>query len=1109
MIFTHLHTHSHYSLLEAIPQISPLVKTAKKFGMKSLALTDTNNLYGAIEFYKECKKAEIKPIIGAEISVAEKSMWEEINTTTNRIFKMVVLCENLAGYKNLLKLISRLHTEPKEKLIPCVDIKMLEEYKEGLVVLSGLNESYLWEKARTLKVSVNNFEKTTEYEQIISYLKNVKNIFGERFFIEIGNLNEVEDGKTVRENSIKLARELEIEIVAAYNSHYIDPTDRSAQKTIFAISNELENKARFKRVFEKGYYFLASESDAKKHFADIPEAIENTQKIAEMCNLEIELGKWVFPKFETESGKSYYDELKDVTYEGFKRRGLEQSEALVKRVEYELSIIEKKGFTQYLLIVADLLRYARDNKIATNIRGSVSGSLVTYLSGITNIDPIHFEIPFERFLNPDRPSAPDIDMDYEDTRRDEMVEYVKMKYGAERVAQIGTFGTMAARAACRDVARAMGYPYVVGDKISKAVPPGSQGFPMTLERALNEDADFKKLYDESREVKEVVDTAMKIEGNARHMGVHAAGIVISPTTLDEYTPIQYDPKGERKVISQYDMYTIEEAGLIKFDFLGLSNLRIISDTLKLVKQNYNIEVDLDNIPLDDKLTFEKLGRGETVDLFQLNGSGMTKFLMELKPTIVNDINAMVALYRPGPLAYIPEYIKRKNNPELVSYMHPSLEPILNKTFGVLVYQDDLLMMALNLAGYSWGEVDKFRKAVGKKIPEEMQKQKEQFIAGCVSHAKFERKLAENLWEWIEPFSAYGFNKAHSVSYGRVAYLTAYLKAHFPTEYMCAVLNAEEGEVDKISVSIKECIRLGIKVLPPNVNYSEKIFGVIKKNEKYTQDAIVFGLNTIKMLGSDAAEEIVKLRKNEGDYKSLTDFIKRIPAKSLNKKSVEALIKAGAWKDFAKRGILWNNVENILAYQYDVHHAHAGQMSLFGEMEEIDELKLVPENENAKIPRNEILKWEKEVLGVYLSGHPLDAWRDILSKREITISKINNDIKDGTKVLFAGIIGSVKTMLTKNKDKMAFVQVEDLDDSIECVVFPKTYAQFKDLIVFDTPLAVRGRVSLKNKEDRKEKSENENIENIDKAVKTDEPEKTEEEKNKYGAKSIIIEEIRKI
>ncbi len=819
MTFTHLHTHSHYSLLEAIPQIDKMVKTAKKFGMKSLALTDTNNLYGAIEFYKECKKAEIKPIIGAEISVAEKSMWEEINTTTNRIFKMVVLCENAIGYKNLLKLISRLHTEPKEKLVPCVDIKEIEKYKEGLIILSGLNESMLWEISRV------DFSLGDNYAKAKKYLTEMKNIFSEKYFIEIGNLNELEDGKTVRENSIKLAREIGIEMIASYNSHYIDPSDRSAQKTIFAISQDLENKARFKRVFEKGYYFFASENDAKKHFADIGEAIENTEKIAEICKLDIELGKWVFPKFETESGKSYYDELRDVTFEGFKRRNLEQTETLLTRVEYELSIIEKKGFTQYLLIVADLLRYARENNIATNIRGSVSGSLVTYLSGITNIDPIHFEIPFERFLNPDRPSAPDIDMDYEDTRRDEVVEYVKQKYGAERVAQIGTFGTMAARAACRDVARALGYPYIVGDKISKAVPPGSQGFPMTLERALAEDADFKKEYENSRETKEVVDLAMKIEGNARHVGVHAAGIVISPTTLDEFTAIQYDPKGEGKIITQYDMYSIEDAGLIKFDFLGLSNLRIISDTLKLVQENHNIKVDLDNLPLDDKLTFEKLGRGETVDLFQLNGTGMTKFLMELKPTIVNDINAMVALYRPGPLAYIPEYIKRKNNPELVSYMHPALKPILEKTFGVLVYQDDLLMMALKLAGYSWGEVDKFRKAVGKKIPEEMQKQKEQFISGCVSHAKFERKLAEDLWLWIEPFSAYGFNKAHSVSYGRVAYITAYLKAHYPTEYMCSVLNAEEGEVDKIAISIKECIRLGIKVLPPDVNNSQINFTI--------------------------------------------------------------------------------------------------------------------------------------------------------------------------------------------------------------------------------------------------------------------------------------------
>lgn len=1088
--FTHLHTHSHYSLLEAVPQISDLVEKAKNLGFKSLAITETNALYSAIEFQKECKSAGIKSIIGCEISVAEKSMHEEINSSTNRIFKLVLLCKDEVGYKNLVKLVSHAHILPAGKRVPCIDFAELEKFKEGLVCLSGLNESYLWEKLRT-----------DDIESARIYSEKMKEVFGEDFYLEVG-IADLAEGKSIREHTVQLGKDLNIKIVAGSNAHYLNLGDKSAQKVLMGISNEIDGKDRFNRIFKNANFTLHTPQEIEKYFQEIPEAISNTQEIDGKCNLEIILGKWVFPKIEIPDNKTPDDYLREITFAGFERRNMPQNEVTLKRANYELDVIKMKGYANYFLCVADLLRAAKERNILTNIRGSVSGSLVTYLSGITNIDPLEFEIPFERFLNPDRPSAPDIDMDYADNRREEMVEYVKEKYGVDKIAQIGTFGTMAARAAVRDVARSMGYPYMVGDRISKLIPMGSQGFPMTLERALEEEPEFKKDYEENRETKEIVDMAKRIEGNVRHMGVHAAGVLISPSDLNDFTPIQFDPKGEGKIISQYDMYSVEDAGLLKFDFLGLGNLAIIADAIDMIGKNYGVKLDYDTIDMKDKKTFEMLTRGETIDTFQLNGTGMTKFLMELAPTSVNDINAMVALYRPGPLQFIPEYIKRKNNPEIISYLDEALRPILEKTYGILVYQDDLLMMAHKLAGYSWGEVDKFRKAVGKKIPEEMAAQKEKFIKGCVEYSNWPKEKATELWAWIEPFAAYGFNKAHSVSYGRVAYVTAYLKANFPTEYLCAVLHSEEGEIEKVAVTVKECKRLGIKILPPNVNYSENHFSIIKKNEKYENDAIVFGLNTIKNLGSNAVEEISKVRKASGKFKNLSDFITRIDMKTTNKKSLEALILSGVFDDFIKtdgdRSQMFQNIEDILAYQRQIHDTHAGEVSLFGDIAEVSELKL---KKVENLPRQEILKYERELLGLYLSGHPLDPWREILKQRQINITKINREIKEGATVDFAGIITNVKMMLTKKKDKMAFVQVADLDDEIETVVFPKAYELFKGKILKDTPLLFRGKVSLKNKD---QNGNGENPDNQEKKVRDDGT-----EAKTYGNKAIIIDEIKSI
>jgi DNA polymerase-3 subunit alpha len=646
-------------------------------------------------------------------------------------------------------------------------------------------------------------------------------------------------------------------------------------------------------------------------------------------------------------------------------------------------------------------------------------------------------------------------MDYADNRRAEMIEYAKQKYGKDRVAQIGTFGTMMAKGSVRDVARALGYEYAIGDRISSMIPVGSQGMPMTIEHAFELVPELKEAYEKEAITKEIIDLAKKMEGCVRHVSVHAAGIVIAPKPLYEFTPVQYDPKGG-DVITQYDMYQIEDVGLPKFDFLGIRNLSILADAVRIVKQTKNIEVDIENVDVEDKKTFELLARGETMGLFQLNGSGMTMYLKQLKPTTIHDINAMVALYRPGPIQFIPLYIERKHNPSLVKYMDPMLEPILKQTYGVLVYQDDLLLISIHIAGYSWGEADKFRKAVGKKIPEEMEKQKEHFITGCVEHSKWPLKKAQELWSQIEPFAAYGFNKAHSASYGRVAYQTAYMKANYPAEYMCAVLTAESGDVEKVAEIVHESENMGIKVLPPHINESVQDFTYIDDK------TIRFGLYTIKNFGADIGAAIIEERKKNGKFKSISDFLDRIKHKNLNKKSMEALIKSGSMDDFGDRGVLLGNLEDMLNYNKESSKQNANQISLFGGLTDVQapEYKLKPATEATK---NEKLIWEKELLGLYISGHPLDRIKKKLEKRDIDIKKIKEKGTNGVTVTIAGIIESVREVITKKNERMAFLKVSDLGGSIEVVAFPSIYKTSEQILKAEKCIAFTGKISIRNEE----------------------------------------------
>ncbi len=1064
--FVHLHLHTEYSLLDGLSKISKLTTRVKEMGMDTVAITDHGTMYGAIEFYKKARAENVKPIIGVEAYTVLYDHKEKPDKERFNYNHLLLLAKDEEGYKNLMKITSIAHLEGYYYR-PRIQRELLEKYSKGIICTSACVNGEVpralidgnYKKAKdTAKWFVDVFGKDYYLEiQRHEYEKHVENA-PDSMKAELTNQSEVE--KVVNEGIVKLSREMGIPIIATNDAHYINREDASAQDVLVCVATgkQVSETKRIRMVDAPTYYARPYEEMAEL-FPEYPDALENTVKIAEKCNLEITtLGKWFFPKFPLPNDEAADTYLTRVANEKLREKFPNSTKELQDRLDHELGIINAKGYAPYFLIDMDLAAWTKSQGIVTNTRGSAAGSLVSYVLGITTVDPIKYYLPFERFLNPFRPSPPDIDFDVADDKRDEIIGYITKKYGADKVAQVCTFGRMLGRASVRDVARVLGYDYSVGDRISKMIPPPKQGFPVNIEKAFTLNPALKEFYDSDSDTKKILDLARQVEGSARHISVHAAGVVVAPTTMTDFSPIQYEPKGQ-KIITQYEMHAAEDVGLIKFDILGIRNLSILGLAVKIVEERHKTKIDLHEIPIENDeratKTFEMLSRGETMGVFQLSSGGMTKYVKELKPNRVEDLMAMVALYRPGPIAVIPEYIARKNNPKLVKYLDPRMEKFLGASYGLIVYQDDLLFCALDLAGYTWEEADKFRKAVGKKIPEEMAAQKDKFTKGIVDHGQTE-EFAENLWKLFEPFQAYGFNKAHAASYGIVSYQTAYMKANYPVEYMTALLTCEAGDKDKITEAIAECRRMEVEVLPPDINKSDTGFTIEGKG-------IRFGFSAIKNVGHAAIEAILEARE-EGDFVSLADFLARVDGRRVNKRVLESLVKVGALGAFGKRSAIIASIDEIKA---KIKPKKAPpQQDLFGEeMKKVESVANIPLVDMAEFSEDELSSLEKQLLGFSLSAKPLSEIIGELADYATHRTKdINTEETYPEPVKIAGILTEIRVVVTKkSQSQMAFAKIEDVGGSINAVIFPKIYQEKKEIWVDGTALLVTGKIDFRDEE----------------------------------------------
>lgn len=1054
MSFVHLHNHTEYSLLDGMCRIDDLINRAIEMKMPSVAITDHGGLYGAFKFWMKAKNLGIKPIVGVEVYKAKKSRFDKQVGLDRDQYHLVLLAKNLQGYKNLMKIDTAGYLDGYYYK-PRIDFEILKKYHEGIIALSACLNGEI--PSLILENQPNEAEKT-----LGKYLE----IFGKDFYLELQRHPKVEDQDQVNTALIKLSRKFGVPLVATNDVHYINADDAYAQEVLLCIQTQrtiIEKNRPLSMIGVPDYYFKSAE-EMKGSFIDLPEAVENSLKIAGLCNLEIPYGKWILPEYVTPKNQPPETYLKELVDQRIKRVNHLDKQIIDKRVRYELEIITKKGYSTYFLIVQDFVNWAKEKHIAVGPgRGSVAGSLVAYILGITDINPIENNLPFERFLNPDRPTPPDIDIDFADIRRDEVLKYVIKKYGENKVAQIITFGTMEARLAIRDVARALGLSYSQGDRLAKMIPPGKQGFPMSIAQALEDSPPFKFAYQTEPETKKVIDIARKVEGLSRHVSVHAAGVVISDKDLTEYVPLQRDAK-EGRIITQYDMYcldlnavsNLQAIGLLKVDFLGLRNLTILEEALKYVYQSTAKKIDIHEVPLEDKKAYDLVSEGKTVGIFQLESSGMRHLAKELKPTRMTDISAMVALYRPGPMDLIPLFLEGKKNPKGIKYLHKDLKPILEETYGVLVYQEQVMEIAHKMAGYTMSEADNLRMAMGKKKKSLMKQEKEKFFKGCEKNG-YTKLLAEKIFNFIEKFASYGFNKPHSASYGLIAYWTAYMKANYPVEFMTALLSAElhgmAGPLREIKMSqaLEECRRMEITVLPPDINHSDYSF-VIEGG------AVRFGLSAIKNVGQAAIESILMARKKT-KFISFKDFLYRIDLRKVNKRTVESLVKANAFSMFANRATLLSYYPTIVSEMGQLKTENdKGQFSLFSGDSSVqkfaDNFVIVDE-----FGEDEIFNMEKEVIGFLITKNPLSRFKNIIDKKTTKkIDEISQEDVNKTHVL-VGIISNRKVIKTKkNNHEMAFISVFDDSGAIEVVVFPSVYEKLKEIIVVNRVIIFKGKVS---------------------------------------------------
>lgn len=1043
--FIHLHNHTHYSLLDGLTKVPQLVKRAKEYGMEAVALTDHGVMYGAIEFYIKCKESGIKPILGCEIYIAPRRMEDKTPHIDTRPFHLVLLARNLTGYQNLIKIVTAANLKGYYYK-PRVDKEFLSEHSDGLIALSAC-----------IAGEIPRFIMSGKLDKAKSAIEYYKNLFGaDNFYLEVQHHPELPEQLKVNKAIFKLAKDTNTKVVATNDCHYLDKEDHEAHEVLLAVQTgkDFDDKSRLSMAdIDNSFY---SPEHAEKIFADHPEILANTLEIAEKCNVELTLGKNILPKFELPAGQTSFGYMKELAYQGLKEKYPKLTKEQQERFEYELKVIEKTGYADYFLIVQDFINWAKSQGIIVGPgRGSAAGSMVTYCLHITELEPTRYDLLFERFLNPERISMPDIDVDFADDRRGEVIKYVQQKYGMDNVSQIITFGTMAARGSVRDTGRALGMSYAEVDAVAKLIDS-----KLAIKGSMEEISELKQMYASSDRVKKLLDMAQRLEGVARNAGTHACGVVVSNKPLKEYLPLQVAAKGETSITTQYSMKYVEAIGLLKMDFLGLSNLTVIKNCLRIIKKINNKDVILSKIPIDDKKTYELFSAGRTTGVFQLESSGMKRYLKELKPTVLEDVIAMVALYRPGPMENIPDFIAAKHGKKKITYLHPKLEPILKNTYGVFVYQEQLMHMARALGGFSYGEADVLRKAVGKKIIELLHEQKEKLIAGMVKN-KIPKETAQKIWAFVEPFAAYGFNKSHAACYALISYWTAYLKAHFPSAFMAALLTSDFGNLDRVAIEISECEEMGIKVLPPSVNKSYLEFGVLPESGN-----ISFGLSAIKGVGYKVSELIVENRTKNGEYKSIEDFVKRLGPEVVNKKTIESLTKAGALDEFAERNKIFAGIESILKYGSAAHkQTSSGQIGLFDTQPQDtqDEFNKIILPDVEAVDKKQRLSWEREYLGIYLSEHPLDDIKHIIKNHAQSIRTLSQ-ISAGKNVKIGGVITSVTKILTKRKkEPMYFARIEDTSGHVEVLVFPKIVMQDTEIWREDNIVFVEGVVNTKDGE----------------------------------------------